>query len=190
MDVVQIALTKDHMQVVRRMATAAEIGGRSEVRPSGARIGNLGVDQLIGQIGECGLHLWVYEDIEPYVNRRERMNLTPHVGDGGEDLDGLTWDIKTSMMRAGNDPTTYRLLVRPKERHPGFIYILGLVAGDDTDEPTLVMPGWCHEHEIPGHVQFGGPFDGAHVVRSTLLRPMSELKKLVERFRIESMMRG
>jgi hypothetical protein len=36
-------------------------------------------------------------------------------------------DIKGSLMRYSNNPLNYRLLVRPKERHDNWIYVLALV---------------------------------------------------------------
>lgn len=190
MNVVRMRMNSDLMQIIKKMAIAAQIGGRSEVRKVEDRIENLKEDQLAGQIGECGLHLLVYDDITQYVCRRERMNADKHKGDGGSDLDELPWDIKTSVMRDCNDPMTYRLLVRPRERHKDFIYILGLVEDINIDEPTLIMPGWCHEREIPGHTHFGGKFDGAHVLHANALHPMEEIQNFIYQFRMESMISG
>ncbi len=185
-DVLRIAFTEEQSAAVRAMSGHAEIGGRSAVRHDRQdRMESLGTDQLVGQYGECALHLLVFGDVEPYIARRQRINLTPFEGDSGSDIDGLPWDIKTSLMRAGPDPFGYRLPVRPAERHEDFVYILALMS--DVQVPEVLLVGWIREEEIPQHIIVSGPFCGAHVVRASFLHPMEELLPHVERFRLEQM---
>lgn len=74
-------------------------------------------------------------------------------------------------MRRSKDPMTYNLIVRPKEVHPDWIYILGLV--DDLKRPTVYLMGWAKD--LPPIIE-EGIFAGAHVVPAKCLHCMKNLQ--------------
>jgi len=103
-------------------------------------------------------------------------NANPYRGDGGVDIVGLDKvDIKGSLMRKSRDPLDYRLLVRPTERHVGWIYVLGLVPKSRPYRTHLV--GWAYDDDLPKTPNSRGAFKGAHVVKARNLRRISDLQR-------------
>jgi len=165
-------LTEEQVAVARGYAESAELGGYSSVRSRNDRMNSLSEDQVIGQLGTLAGHLWLYGHDVFYRQTREMANADPWKGDGGCDVPGRKIDFKTSLMRAGDDPTKYRLPLRPRERHPEWVYILILVAEHSESSATIHLVGWAAEHEFPQSTESGGPFAGAHVIRVPYLHPL------------------
>lgn len=171
-DPVVVGLSPDDLEAVAGYAGRAQVGGRSEVRTAGDRQPNLATDQLVGQLGEVALSRYLGGTRLFYELTRTVRDLDPAAGDGGGDLLAVNVDVKCSLMRASQDPLAYRLLVRPRERHAGLVYVLALVEPSvwQTGEVTLV--GWCKEADLPSQPQRDGPFAGAYVVPATQLQPL------------------
>lgn len=159
-------------------AKLAEIGGKSQFRSSKQRHNNLSEDQLVGQISTfCG-SIILTGSSEGYIKAREKANKNPKQGDGGVDIIGLSnVDIKGSLMRYSSNPLNYRLLVRPKERHDDWIYVLGLVPKERPYKCHLV--GWAKDSDLPKST-YNGPIQslhGAYVIEAINLRNMNDLIK-------------
>ena len=111
----------------------------------------------------------------------EKANKNPHLGDGGVDIIGLpNVDIKGSMMRYSSDPSKYRLLVRSRERHKDWIYVLAMVPKQRPYKCHLV--GWAYDSDLSKH-PYNGPIKslhGAFLKESSELRSMSDLKEKIK----------
>lgn len=167
--VIRIALGPAERALAGQFARNATLGGASQVRGSTERQSHLSTDQQVGQLGELALSLYLAGTPLFYQLTRTIRDLTPHQGDEGADLAATNVDVKTSLMRASPDPLRYRLLVRPKERHPETVYVLGLVP-PSLDECWLV--GWAGEADLPSAPATTGPFHGAYVLPATQLYPL------------------
>lgn len=166
-----VELTPWEARLCAAFARRACLGGRSHVRAAD-RGRSLALDQLVGQVGAMALSLWWYGSIEPYVAARRAADADPWRGDGGSDLPGLAVDVKASLMRGSPDPWSYRLAVRPAERHPGHVYVLGLVPPPGEGGPVACnLMGWARDADL-GPPEADGVFAGACVVPAARLRPM------------------
>jgi len=175
-DVVTHTVDSKFMDLIISNAKKAEIGGRSQIRGSRTRLSNLAEDQLVGQIATfCGSMI-LTDSPEGYIKARDIANTNPLVGDNGIDIVGLpNVDIKGSLMRYSKDPIKYRLLVRPKERHKDWIYVLGLVPAERPYKCHLV--GWANDSDLPKK-PYDGPIQslhGAYVIEASQLRNIKEL---------------
>lgn len=179
--VIEIQLGIDEVSYCSQQAKLAEIGGYSNIRLGDDRSGNLGIDQLIGQIGQYALSIYLFGEPSRYYIQRMSANLQPTVGDQGQDILGLNVDCKTSLKRNNQDPLTYRLLVRPQERHNNWCYILALVQPNGDQKILLTKPimvqlvGWASDEELPVAREVSGPFKGAHVLRAPHLNPLPNM---------------
>jgi hypothetical protein len=184
-DIQTITISHEDLGLCISMAKKACIGGRSNIRMPGDRRRNLYCDNLIGQIGTMAGHLFLFGNSVGYVESRIRANSRPHEGDGGQDVQGMLIDFKTSLMRSSLDPLYYRLAVRPKEIHDGCRYILILVppsrTGMSDHGMTVYVVGWANDAMLPKQTEITGPFKGAHILGSRDLLPMREfdLKDIV-----------
>jgi len=157
-------------------AKKAEIGGRSQIRNTNSRTSNLAEDQLVGQISTYCASMILTGSPEGYIQARDKANANPLAGDNGVDISGLpNVDIKGSLMRYSNDPLNYRLLVRPKERHDNWIYVLALVPKERPYKTYLV--GWANDKDLPlkpydGEIK---SLHGAYVIEARSLRKIEEL---------------
>jgi len=144
----QIIFTNEQIQLAKNMAKQAEIGGVSWVRDKVSRDINLKDDQLVGQLGELAASVYLTGSIDCYIQHRTERNKNPYTGDDGTDI--MEYDVKTSLMRYGQDPTKYNLLVRPRERGknkkylPVFIskdmmtaYIMNAVSDEELEEKGI-----------------------------------------------------
>lgn len=172
---VTVELSAEHLKLAAGMALKACIGGESAVRGDD-RMTKLSEDQIIGQCGQLALSLYWFGNALPYLAAREKANANPTVGDGGADILGTNLDVKTSKMRASEDPLAYRLLVRPRERHTGNIYILGLIPKLKKVGTLVHLVGWLEDRELPTDPSDLGTFSGAYVVPATELHPLPPLR--------------
>lgn len=168
-----IRLTFDERETryVAAMALGASLGGGSQIRSPEERITALRQDQMVGQLGQMALSLYWFGDSRQYDIARWYANRNPNIGDGGSDIPGMNVDVKTSLMRSSEDPLDYRLLIRPKERHEGWIYVLALVKKLRKVGTEVFLVGWAADYQLPKMDQ-GGLFDGAHVMNARDLNPL------------------
>jgi hypothetical protein len=175
-DIITHTVESEFVDLVISNAKKAEIGGRSQFRNSSNRNTNLAEDQLVGQISTYCASVVLTGSSEGYIKAREKANANPLIGDGGIDIIGLNnIDVKGSLMRYSNNPLNYRLLVRPRERHTNWIYVLGLVPKSRPYQCHLV--GWINDSNLPiktydGHIK---SLHGAYVVEASCLNKISEL---------------
>lgn len=175
-------LDREAVATIYRHAQAACLGGRSNIRPEGEREESLLIDQMVGLIGNWTLSVWRDGDARAYMDSRHAQNRAPSVGDGGFDLPRCSIDVKTSMMRGGQDPADYRLAVRPRERHEGWVYALCLVRPftleslKQSPRVTALLMGWITDDSLPEFPEDYGPFAGAYTVPAKDLYPFIPLK--------------
>ena len=170
-DIIEYVLPEKDWGNVILNARKAEIGGKSQIRSTGDRAKTLSEDQLVGQIATYAGSMVLTGSPDGYCKAREIANKNPHKGDGGVDIVGLdNIDIKGSMMRYSSNPLKYRLLVRPRERHKGWIYVLAMVP---KKRPyTAFVVGWANDGDLPKEAYNGTveSLRGAYVVEATRLR--------------------
>lgn len=160
-------------------AKKAEIGGKSQIRNSKSRASNLSEDQLVGQISTYCASVVLTGSPEGYIKARKKANDNPFAGDNGVDISGLpNVDIKGSLMRYSSNPLNYRLLVRPKERHKNWIYVLALVPKERPYKTYLV--GWANDSDLPLKTYDGDikSLHGAYVIEAKKLRKIKDLISL------------
>lgn len=161
-------------QYCKRMAKFAEIGGGSQVRTDN-RASSLTMDQIVGQLGQYALSIYLFGTPAQYYTQRMSANINPKIGDNGQDILGANLDVKTSLMRDSQYTASYRLAIRPKERHDGHVYYLALVKpnGDSSlkmDEPILVyIVGWASDNDLPDKPDDDGVFKGAYTLKADKL---------------------
>lgn len=169
-----VHLSRSDMEIVYRHAKAACIGGSSHVRGSD-RQERLLEDQIAGLAGNMALAIWRDGDHRAYLESRHSQNRMPTTGDGGFDLPRCRLDVKTSVMRAGCNPSRYRLAVRPKERHHGWLYALALIKPFEIKDLalglTVNLVGWAEESSLPGIPESSGVFTGAFTLPAKDLIP-------------------
>ena len=169
---IHVVLSEDEVELALWQAAHCSFGGVSRVR-STDRSTTVHSDNVVGQLGQIALHKYWHGHLLWYGVGRHRQNQTPLQGDGGEDLLGTNVDVKTSVMRAGSDPTRYNLLVRPAERHDCWVYVLALIEPDweDALPPTVLLAGWYNDEDLPKPEPLG-PFRGACKVPVAKLHPL------------------
>jgi hypothetical protein len=175
-DIITHIVDEESTQLIISNAKKAEIGGKSQIRTTNKRASNLAEDQLVGQISTYCASMILTGSPEGYIQARHKANANPLVGDNGVDISGLpNIDIKGSLMRYSSDPLNYRLLVRPKERHEDWIYVLALVPKERPYKTYLV--GWANDNDLPSKPYDGEikSLHGAYVIEAKNLRKIAEL---------------
>ena len=163
-------------------AQRAVIGGKSNIREGKDRTKNIEMDQLVGQLGEFALSMYLTGSSIEYMRQRAVANTYPDLGDNGQDIFGLNIDVKTSAMRNRPSPLDYTLAVRPTEIHSNWCYVLALVQPNGTNGLVPSMPvrvrlvGWLSTEELPKTIENHGMFKGAYVVMAQHLHPLPNLE--------------
>jgi len=172
-DLIPMTVPVTEMKYLVRMAKAACIGGKSNIRGAD-RNDKLLEDQVVGQIGQYVGSRWLQGNPLPYVQARWVANQNPTVGDGGSDILGSNLDFKASLVRTpGGDPLDYRLAVRPRERHDGWVYVLVLVTKLVRKEPVeSLIVGWASDRMLPTRPESSGVFKGAFIINARDLNPV------------------
>lgn len=174
-DIFHHIIHHEHVPFILANAKKAEIGGISHIRTKN-RQSCLSEDQLVGQISTYCASLILTGSSKGYFAAREKANRNPFAGDNGVDIIGLNnVDVKSSLMRRSQNPLDYRLLVRPKERHQNWIYVLCLVPKKQPYQCYVV--GWAKDDDLPQET-YSGPITslhGAYMIESKNLRKISEL---------------
>lgn len=182
---IPIFISNSELKMLKHMADKASIGGISRIRNKEDRLKELTMDQLIGQLGTYAfLKYWTgrafcYE----YLISRYYANLHPDQGDGGSDVPAANIDVKTSYMRASDDPSKYRLLVRPSEKKNDWIYVLALVEKNNAPitewtESKVALVGWATSDMLPSETASSGIFSGAFVLDAIHLQQLMPIKYL------------
>jgi len=173
------------LNLIREMAERAQIGGYSQIHlDEEKRKQSLAMDQFIGQIGNyIGAKILDGTPFpKEYYISRMYANRHPNEGDGGSDIPGTNIDFKTSLMRGELDPMSYRLIVRPNERHNDWIYVLVLVEPQNIsifDWKTAVVHivGWATDDMLLT-IETEGIFRGAYILPTIVLYPFLPIKRL------------
>ena len=175
-DIVKIVLEKSQVDMCKKHAQKAMIGGHSWIREDREeRMAQLGEDQLVGQLGEAALFLWLFGNLDWYDSSRTESYKKPGKGDKGQDVPGYKVDIKTSLMRKKPYPLDYHLFVAPREWHPGWAFVSGLVESTSDDEATVLLCGWARSEfmQLPDTHQW---FKGTYWLPVSSLSPMTEFQ--------------
>ena len=133
-------------------------------------------DQLVGQVANYAGLKQMYGKpmgVERYVSARHVANRWRKLGDMGEDMIGANLDFKGSLMRTDRGVLAHNLIIRPLERHDGWVYVLVLI--EPTFEEAQVV-GWAADHELPDLPEKKGIFRGAYVIPARHLHPMKPLR--------------
>ena len=174
-DMVVYPIEEKATEMIRYYAKNAEIGGRSRIHGNrDVRNDLISKDQLVGQLCNYALIMYLTGREDLYVQIREEADENPHQGDQGIDVPGHKIDIKGRYMHRGPDPMTYSLPVRPKERHRGYIYVLGLVPSIAPNTSVNLM-GWVWESDMTRTADRFDDFRGAYMTPLTDLHPMRDL---------------
>jgi hypothetical protein len=178
-DIIRVEIPPVSMNTVAAMSAAACIGGKSQIRGKD-RKKNLKIDQLVGQVGQYAGSLWLFGSPDPYLQSRWVANQNPTTGDGGSDFIGSNIDFKASLVRnSSRDLLSYRLAVRPRERHDDWIYVLVLVTKLKKPNPVeACLIGWASDSMLPSHADTAGVFTGAFTLRAADLHPLPPLRWL------------
>jgi hypothetical protein len=175
--IITIPLTAEDVVMAEFQAAQCAFGGQSQFRKEPAeRAATMTDDNIVGQLGQIALHRYLFGHIERYVEGRYIQNKYPTVGDGGEDIVGCNIDVKTSLARYAQDAAKYHLIVRPKERHAGWVYIHALAPKDWRGNPRVVLTGWLMDEELPPEPETTGPFTGAYVMPVPELHPLMPIR--------------
>lgn len=176
-DIIRMEIQPRDMNVVAGHARLACIGGKSNIRGA-SRQATLKEDQLVGQIGQYVGSLWLSGSADSYLRSRWVANQNPTVGDGGSDLIGSNIDFKTSLVRSPDrDLLSYRLAVRPKERHQDWVYVLVLVTKMKPPDPVVAhLIGWAADYMLPKSPNDSGVFSGAFTIPARNLHPLPPFK--------------
>jgi len=170
-DLIPFSLSSEDMAIVCSAAGRAELGGMSNIRHED-RQSTLHEDQIVGQIGQFVGSAYLTGSWTDYLKSRWLANQQPNVGDGGCDIFGTGVDFKTSLMRSSStNPLSFRLCVRPRERHPLWVYVLVLVQRIVAPISGYIV-GWAKDSDLPSQVESNGPFSGAYVMEASTLKPM------------------
>ena len=178
---ISLWLMPQEIQYCQSMAKMAEIGGLSSIRKDN-REQTLTADQIVGQMGQYALAMYLFGEPSRYYVQRLSSNLSPKIGDAGQDFLGANVDVKTSLMRGSMDITTYRLAVRPNERHIDHVYYLALVKPNgetslSIKENILVhIVGWALDGELPAETNEKGTFSGAYTIMASGLHEPAPIK--------------
>ena len=184
-DIVEVPLTLEDLNLAYFYAKSAEIGGRSSIRSAEDRKANLSIDQFVGVgIGELVGNKYFFT-IEHYKKNRDARNRKRFSGDKGSDTPGYLIDFKGSNAKNNPNLLTYRLAVRPCERHKGCIYVLVLAKfWEQTPEeiitgigypPKVYLVGWAYENQLPTETEGKGIFAGAFTMGAFELNTIADL---------------
>jgi len=185
-DVVAVNLNSNELKLAYQMAKAAEIGGTSSFRKKSERDRTLSTDQFIGVgLGELAGNKHFFS-VKHYYQSRSSKNERPLEGDGGSDTLGYMIDYKASHAKK-DDLLSYNLVVRPNERHTGFVYVLVLVKTHGLEPKQLVLGnkppqvfliGWASDNMLDGNQRSYGVFGPKNGNGGAFVIPAKKLNKI------------
>jgi len=177
-DIVIIEVAGNDYKLALENAKAAAIGGVSRIySEANDRERRLLEDQLVGQLGQIAGHRHLFGMLDRYVLSRWFANQHPELGDGGCDVPGANIDFKASRNRyPGKDLLSFNLVVRPAERHAGWVYYL-MLTEDPWKPPVKVhIMGWATDDMLPATLVQDGPLEGTHALEAGHLNPTPRFK--------------
>lgn len=175
-DILTFIVGPEEIPWIRVRAIKASTGGKSQIREDDEeRKAELHNDQMVGQIGQYVLSLWLTGGREAYIQSRNAADANPMKGDNGSDILGTNIDIKASRIRKEHIPLlNYTLIVRPREYHPGWVYILALVKKAKPAHHVYLI-GWATaEMLLPSGTD--SRFGDAHVLPARDLHPLLPIR--------------
>lgn len=184
-DFIVVEIRPEHIDKIEEntnKAVAGLVTFQSWIRDNKSRIKNLRRDQLTGQLTTYAASIALTGSPDGYFEAREIANANPTRSDNGVDIIGLSnVDVKGSYMRTSNKPLFYSLLVRPKERHDGWVYINALVPKKDPG--MILVTGGYRDEDLPEGVYAGEYRDlhGAHKVDIKYLKSLIDIDQYIIR---------
>jgi hypothetical protein len=173
---IEIVITDLELRVAQKMAQRCNLNLNStENYKHGAGVdfdGNL-EKQLIGQLGQLIGCKWKDGTILSYLQHRWVTNQNPKSPDVGSDVIGSNIDFKASLMRRSQDPETYNLGIKTKEKKPGMVYIQVLI-GKEWDKAYLT--GWATTEMFPCEPLTEGAWAGTYKIPVNQLNPLPPFK--------------
>lgn len=178
--IIDIPVHKNTMQIIRKRAGKACIGGKSNIREGRDREESLMEDQITGQLGNYALSKYLFGNPQQYLLSRYVAEKNPNVGDGGEDVIGLNIDIKATMYRYPNkDMLDYNLVVRERELHKNWIYIFALADMIENDSTIVHLIGWATTDMLPSKPAKEGIFKDAYSKPVRELYPLFPMEWMI-----------
>lgn len=182
-DIITVDIHDDQIRYILERAKAASLGGRSNVYAGKERRrSSLQQDQFVSQAAQYALSIYLTGSIHAWRNRRLALEKNPRKGNDGQQLSGSNVQVRSSKLRPGGDPLSYRLAVREPERRKDAVYVLGVVEYDfDEDNDSVPsgvkvhLVGWAHDDMLPVIPQTGGKFEGAYLLGGYDLHPLPRL---------------
>ncbi len=176
-DVFSMEITPADMQIIRPMAALQrKVGqGGSQFRPLSDRIANHHQDSEIGMIGTYAGLKYLTGSPHQFYQARWFQNLMPYTGDGGSDVPGANIDFKARCWRHESlGLFDHKFAVRPKERHPNWIYIHLVIKPLIDDYTTVYFVGWLRDGMLPAKPEQRqeSVFRGAFVLAARRLNPL------------------
>lgn len=177
-DICHVGLLPWEMAVVQAKAKEWDFPGHSNVRQGIERAATLAGDALTGMLGQYAgqKHFFGAAALEKFLVSRWHADKHKFESDGGSDIDCANVDFKTSLRRSSGKPLLdYNLVVRPREMHAGWVYVLivlDMLAGDRASAHLL---GWARDDMFPPPA-IDGIFAGAHVLPSRVLNPLIPIR--------------
>lgn len=191
-DFVVIKFDDEQIAAIENNAAEATIGGKSCIRSAEDRSKTCKDDQIVGQMCELALHMFVFgkkKGFNLWKKVRDSKNKTRYQGDNGQDLfDGtsmLDIDIKGSRLKTGKRAISYNLVVNPgdpasgrkSEYHDNWIYIAAFCGRNEdgsVKNDSVVMTGWVKSKDIAEPTDWMG-YGLRHWRPISKLRPLSTL---------------
>jgi hypothetical protein len=171
-DVIRISFDGCDFQTIKEMGKKAELTSTSKCRTRGEAWEKKEIDQLVGQIGEAALYVYLRGSIEQYAERRKEINKNPFVSDGGSDYFGFDIDIKASLNRTKKKCIFLNMIVRPKEFKTDTVYVLAIVEEVNKDSCKVALVGYCKGNEI---IDKDDKFGDAKILRGDKMHPLPSI---------------
>ncbi len=165
------------MQMLRRKAQSAMIGGKSNIREKSDRADHLEEDQLVGMIGHYAWSVVHFGTSQHFLNQRWISDKNKYQGDLG-DIIGANIDVKSSRLNHSRPILKHSLVVRAREYREDVIYVLVLV--DIVNEPNRLsqahLVGWIEGSRMPPQPNESGIFEGAYSTEASNLNPVMPIR--------------
>jgi len=161
----------EHYATEKLASFASVGGGRSQFRGADrqATVSEDGMTGMAANLAGCKWLLGTALGRFSFCASRWAAGRAPHNGDKGCDVPGSNIDFKATLMRTALPFDGYHLPVRPKERHPGAVYVYILV---EEGFQACHIVGWASDEELPAEPEAEGVFKGAYLQRRHLLHPI------------------
>jgi len=114
-NLVVVTLDQTLLDIVLQQAKLSSIGGSSQARKSD-RQNTLGEDQISGHACHMAASIYLFGNIDKFIEQRDKTNANPFSGDGGIDFLNTCIDVKGGNKRKSVPILDYNLIVPEPEK--------------------------------------------------------------------------